>query len=59
MHEVIDFNDLIGQSDFTGEEAGYPDYEAIGFYQWKDTDILFIIDCSTGMAIDIYVPEKE
>lgn len=49
----IDFQDLRWQSDANGEDIGRPEINNVGFYVWRDTDVMVTLDIETMEIIDI------
>jgi hypothetical protein len=53
----IDGKDLIWQSDFDGEDIGYPDVGIVGFYMWNNR--LLEINSETGEILNISNEDDE
>lgn len=47
------------QSDFNGEDYGYPDVEVVGVYSWVETGLTFLIDMDKGVVLEVYQDEEE
>lgn len=50
---------LIWQSDWNGDEVGYPDIPVVGLYQMKESSIQFYINTETNEIIEIIPPYCE
>ncbi len=53
MNPWVNFENLIWQSDFNGDEVGYDDVDVVGFYMDFQKNILYEINMETMEILNV------
>jgi hypothetical protein len=53
----VDHQDLRWESNWNGEEVGFPDVPVVALCKWRDTDVHFYLDSETQEILDIWMLE--
>lgn len=56
----LEFNkDLLWESDWNGDEVGFPDVNVVGLYRLKDTQVYFYVDIEDMKILEAWEIKEE